>query len=273
MVYRGEGIHPTAIVASSAVLGEGTSVGPYSVIGPKVRIGKNNRIGSHVVIEGNTTLGNDNTIYQFASVGAEPQDLKYHGEESTLTLGDGNIVREFVTMQPGTEGGGMKTVVGNKNLFMANCHLGHDGIVGDGNVFANSAALAGHVTIGNRVTVGGLTGIHQFVRVGDFAILSGGSMVVKDIPPYCTAQGDRCYLVGLNPIGLQRGGMSDEDIQKIKVLYRDVILGSGLLKSRIETAREKFQSFKPALAFLDFIGTSSRGVTMARRARTSDNNE
>jgi UDP-N-acetylglucosamine acyltransferase len=156
-------IHSTAVVAPEAEIGDGCSVGPYSVIGPKVKLGNGCRVGSHVVIEGNTTIGDENQIFQFASVGAAPQDLKYHGEDSTLQIGSRNIIREYVTLQPGTEGGGMQTTIGDQNLFMACCHVGHDCRVGHRNVFANSAALAGHVTIGNGVIVGGLSGVHQFV--------------------------------------------------------------------------------------------------------------
>ncbi|MCB0340336.1 MAG: acyl-ACP--UDP-N-acetylglucosamine O-acyltransferase, partial [Bdellovibrionales bacterium] len=156
-------VHPSAIIASGAVLGEGTSVGPYSIIGPNVVIGQNCQIGPHVVIEGFTTLGNDNRVFQFASVGSAPQDLKYKGEQSRLEIGSRNIIREYVTLQPGTAGGGMLSKIGDENLFMVSSHVGHDCRVGDKNVFANGVALAGHVQVGNGVILGGLSAIHQFV--------------------------------------------------------------------------------------------------------------
>ncbi len=267
MVYTGEGVHPTAVVAPGATLGSGCSVGPYSVIGPSVRIGAGTRVGSHVVIEGHTSIGEGNTIYQFASIGSEPQDLKFKGEASTLTIGDKNIIREYVTLQPGTEGGGMKTVIGNGNLFMANTHVGHDSIIGDSNVFANSSALSGHVIIGNKVTVGGLSGIHQFVRVGDLAILGGGSMVTKDIPPFTMAQGDRAELIGLNLVGLERRGYTSEQIALLKGLYRDTLRAKGLLKDKIAQAREMLKDFDAGNFFLDFIASSERGVALPRRSR------
>lgn len=258
-------IHPTAIIADTAELGAGCTVGPFSVIGPHVKLGQNNQIGSHVVIEGYTSIGNGNRFFQFASVGAIPQDLKYHGEASQLILGDNNIVREYVTLQPGTEGGGMLTRIGNKNLFMACVHVGHDGVVGDNNVFANAAMLAGHVTVGSGAIVGGLVGIHQFVRIGDSAMLGGGTMVVKDIPPYMIAQGDRAGLVGVNSIGLQRLGFSDDEIKAMERAYRSIFMGKGLWSERLAAAESEFSSQPRVLALLNFIKASERGVTMPRR--------
>ena len=259
------GIHPSAIISEGAHIGEGAAIGPYVVIGPQVRIGKNVRIASHVVIEGLTVLGDDNTIYQFASVGAAPQDLKYRGEASTLTLGDKNIVREYVTLQPGTTGGGMKTVIGSGNLFMANSHVGHDGMIGNGNVIANSCALAGHVTIGSFCVLGGLAAVHQFVCVGDYCLLGGGAMATRDVPPYCIAQGDRARLAGINAVGLERRGFSKEDVQRIRQLYRAVFLGEGRFNEKVEAAKSEFAGFKPAEIFFDFIDKAPRGVCPAGR--------
>jgi UDP-N-acetylglucosamine acyltransferase len=263
-------IHPTALVHERAIVGEGTTVGAYSIIGPKVTLGKNNRIGPHVVIEGNTTIGDNNNIFQFASVGSAPQDLKYQGEDSQLIIGSYNKIREFVTIQPGTKGGGMLTKVGDKNLFMANCHLGHDGVVGNGNVIANCACLAGHVTVGNHVTVGGLVGIHQFVRIGDYSILSGGTMVVKDLPIFCIAQGDRARLVGINAIGLERNGFSKDDVTRLRKLYREFFGITDTIQARIDKLRPLQQDFKPGQDFLDFIATSERGVIMPDKAAKDD---
>ena len=257
-------IHPTAIIAPGAVIGHGCSVGPYSIIGPRIVLGKNNHIGPHVVLDGNTTFGDENTVFQFASIGAPPQDLKYHGESSTLTIGNKNIIREYVTIQPGTSGGGMKTTVGDGNLFMATTHVGHDTVVGNANIMANGAALAGHVWVGNYVTVGGLSGIHQFVRLGDHCFLGGGAMVVKDIPPFCIAQGDRAVLAGLNVVGLERRGLDANVIQQIKSLYRRIFLSPGTWKEKLAAAESEASGFKEGKFFLEFIGASTRGITLPR---------
>lgn len=266
-------IHPTAIVEKGASIGEDSTIGAYSIIGPHVVIGKNNRIGPHVVIEGNTVIGDGNTIFQFASIGAPPQDLKYRGEESRLEIGNSNLIREFVTLQPGTAGGGMVTKIGDANLFMANSHAGHDGKIGSNNVFANSAALAGHVTVGDYVTIGGMCGIHQFVRLGDHCLLGAGSMVNKDIPPFCIGQGDRAGLAGINVIGLQRRGFSGDDISLLKRLYRDLFWGAGSFNHRVESARREIEDFAPGLAMLKFISESQRGVTTPRSKARSGSSE
>lgn len=266
-------IHSTAVIAPGAVIGEGSTVGPYAVIGPHVRLGARNKIGPHVVLDGHTTLGDDNVVFQFASVGAPPQDLKYRGEASTLSIGSRNIIREYVTLQPGTSGGGMTTTIGDGNLFMANCHVGHDSHIGDGNVFANSAAIAGHVTVCNKVTVGGLSGIHQFVVIGDQAIVGGGAMVAKDIPPYTMAQGDRARLVGLNKIGLERNGMSSEQIAQLRKLYREVFFGDGALQERVRSLLGVNSEFAQGKAFLEFIARSKRGVAGPRRGAHSPDEE
>lgn len=257
-------IHPTAIVAEGAVLGEGTTVGAYSIIGPNVVVGRGTKIGPHVVLEGHTVFGDDNVIFQFASIGSHPQDLKYRGEPSRLVIGSRNIIREYVTIQPGTEGGGMMTTVGNRNLFMANCHLGHDSCMGDNNIIANSAALSGHTVLGSGVTIGGLAAVHQFVRLGDLCFISGGAMVVKDIPPFCYAQGDRAGLAGINRVGLERRGISATDVALLKRLYRRVFFGLGGLQQRLQAAREEAEDNASALKFLDFIGSSQRGITVPR---------
>ncbi len=266
MVAAKVDIHPTAIVSPSAVLGAGTSVGAYSIIGPNVVLGAENRICPHVVIEGHTKIGNGNTFYQFCSVGAHPQDLKYKGEPSELHLGDNNIVRENVTLQPGTQGGGMLTRIGNRNLFMANAHVGHDCVVGSRCVMANGAALAGHVTVGDGVIVGGLSGLHQFVRIGDIAMIGAGSMVSQDIPPFCIAQGDRASLHGINRIGLERNGCSREEFATIREAYR-LLFSPGipetkgkLFKERVAMARQVVGDSRLAAQLLSFIEGSERGI-------------
>jgi len=268
-------VHPTAVIARGAKLAGGCVIGPYSVIGPNVAIGTNTRIGPHVVIEGNTTFGSECQVFQFASVGAAPQDLKFHGEPSTLTIGDRNTIREFTTLQPGTEGGGMQTTIGSGNLFMANAHVGHDCVIGDSNILANSVALSGHVTVGNFVTIGGLAGIHQFACLGDGSFIGAGSMVSKDIPPFTMAQGDRAVLVGLNKVGMQRRGYSAEDIAAVREVYRRLLAGFGEFKGlttavRIEKLREIYPELKAAALFLDFVASSQRGVARVGRSSSDD---
>lgn len=254
-------IHATAIIESGAKIDEDVSVGAYSIIGANVRIKRGTIIASHVVIEGNTEIGEDNRIFQFASIGAIPQDLKYMGEPSTLVIGSGNMIREYVTMHPGTKGGLMTTVVGDRNLFMANSHVAHDCVIGSDNVFANSAALAGHVTITSNVIVGGLVGIHQFCRVGNYAFVSGGSMVGHDVPPFSIAQGDRCYMRGLNLIGLQRAGFTSEQITSIKKAYRLLFTSGGHIKGdKSELLPEELRQEEPVKLLLEFIATTSRGM-------------
>ena len=253
-------IHPTAIVDPHAELDVNVEVGPYSVIGPKVKIGKGTKIKSHVVIEGNTTIGEKNTIFQFATIGSIPQDLKYQGEDSQLIIGSRNTVREFASLNPGTKGGGMITRVGDQNLLMMYCHVAHDCIIGNYNIVANGATLGGHVVIEDYAIVGGLVGIHQFVKVGTGSILGAGSMVSKDIPPYCNATGDRVRLRGLNLEGLKRKKFSREQIDALKKAYR-IIFQSGL---RTAIALQKVRSEVPQTLEVDhmvrFIESSQRGI-------------
>jgi UDP-N-acetylglucosamine acyltransferase len=253
------GIHPTAVVAPGAVIGEGTTIGPYCVIGPHVVLGKGNRLLSHTVIEGHTAIADQNTFYQFSSVGAHPQDLKYRGEPSELRIGSHNTVREGVTLQPGTEGGGMLTSIGDHNLFMANSHVGHDSTVGSRCVFANCATIAGHVIVEDSVILGGLVGVHQFARIGNLSMLGAGAMVSQDIPPFCIAQGDHAELIGLNKIGLTRAGFGEDAVSELTQAFKALLLapkGSGTLRDRLASLREASgNEARHALAnqFLDFF--------------------
>ena len=271
-----QSIHPTAIVSSSAKLGEGTTVGAFSIIGPDVVIGANNVVRSHVVIEGRTRIGDENIFYQFSSIGAAPQDLKYHGEPSELHIGSHNIIRECVTLQPGTEGGIMRTSIGDHNLFMANTHVGHDSIVGSRCVIANGAALAGHVTLGSGVIVGGLSGIHQFVRLGDVSMIGAGAMVAQDIPPYCMAQGDRATIQGLNRIGLERNGGTREDLATLREIYRIVFTSAvpevqgKVFKERVAYSRTVAEGCQRALDLVAFLESSDRGVASHHKMGNDD---
>lgn len=253
-------IHATAIIHPGASLAADVQVGPYAIIGEHVVIGPGSWVGPHAVIEGWTEIGRDNRIFQFASVGAIPQDLKFRGEQSWLRIGDRNTIREFVTMHRGTADGGGETVVGNDNLFMAYAHVAHDCRVGNRVILANGATLAGHVQVDDHAIIGGLSAAHQFTRIGCHVMVSGGAMVAQDIPPYTIAQGDRARTIGLNLIGLQRRGFSEETIRGIKRAYK-LIFRSGL---RLEEALEKISSeveTSPELqGFVTFIRNSERGI-------------
>ncbi len=254
-------IHPTAVVALGAEIHETVEVGPYAVIGPKVRIGAGSTVGSHSVIEGRTTIGEVNRIFHHASVGSIPQDLKYAGEDSTLEIGDRNIVREFATLHIGTTAGGGATRVGSGNLFMANSHVAHDCRIGDQNVFANSATLAGHVTIGSQVTLGGLSAVHQFTRIGDLAFIAGGSMVAMDVAPFCMVQGDRAELVGLNTVGMTRHGYSEEQISHVNRGYQLLFRSKLGLGEACDVLNAELGSHPEVKVLLAFVANSKRGVT------------
>ena len=215
----GVGIHPTAVVHPQAQLGIDVKIGPYSIIGPGVQLGDRTRCQSHVHIDGVTTIGSECDIFPFASLGTIPQDLKYQAERSLLIIGDRNRIREHVTMNTGTSGGGNKTCVGSDGLFMVGCHVAHDCLVGDHVVMANNATLAGHVTVGDRAIVGGLAAVHQFVRIGESAMIGGGSIVIKDVIPYALVTGERASLSGLNLVGMKRAGLSSADIKALRQAF------------------------------------------------------
>jgi UDP-N-acetylglucosamine acyltransferase len=255
-------IHPTAIVERGAELDSTVTVGPFAVIGPQVRIGPETTIGPHAVIEGRTTIGARNRIFQFAALGAIPQDMKYQGESTELILGDDNQIREFTTLHIGTGGGGGITRLGNRNLVMATVHVAHDCQIGDGVILANGVALAGHVKIADQVICGGLSAVHQFARIGRHAFVSAGSMVSMDVPPFCTVQGDRAELIGLNTVGLTRHGFAPETITSLKAAYK-TLFRSGLgLKEALEKARTDQKPACPEVdELLAFATASERGVT------------
>jgi len=254
-------VHPTAIIAPGAKLHATVEVGPYAVIGPQVTIGAGTTVGPHAVIEGRTRLGERNRVFQFASVGAQPQDLKYAGEDSALEIGNENLIREFTTLHKGTTGGGGVTRIGNGNLFMAYAHVAHDCQVANGCVLANAATLGGHVVIGDHVILGGLAAVHQFTRIGQHAFVAGGAMVVMDVPPFCTAQGDRAELVGINSIGLARHGFSEDQISRVKEAYRILFRSKLPLEDAVERLRTELGNQPEIQALLTFVTTSERGLT------------
>jgi len=253
-------VHPTAVVARGAELDVGVTVGAYAVIGPHVRVGRETWIGPHAVVEGRTTIGPRNRIFQFASVGPPPQDLKYRGEPSTLTLGEGNIVREYVSLQPGTAGGGMETRVGDGCLFMVGSHVGHDCQVGSQVILANGVALAGHVVVDDFAIVGGLVGVHQFSRIGESALCAAGAMVSMDVPPYCTVAGDRARFHGVNVVGLQRRGFPAQVIRAIRQATRLLFGGELPRKAAKERVQRELGHVPEVGRLLAFMAASTRGV-------------
>jgi len=258
-------IHPTAVVDPAAKLADDVVIGPYSVVGPHVRLGRGTVLASHAVVEGRTTMGAENHVFQFASVGAPPQDKKFHGEETELIVGDRNTIREFATLQPGTESGGGMTRVGNNCLVMNYAHVAHDCIVGDNVVLSNGAQLGGHVTIQDFVVVGALVGIHQFVKIGESAILGAGAMVSLDVAPFCNATGDRATLHGLNLLGLKRRGFDDEMIGVVRKLYRIVFQSSLKLADAAARARIELPAISPVERFLAFAEAAERGLCRPSR--------
>jgi len=253
-------IHPTAVVDPHAELAVDVEIGPYVVIGANVKIAEGAKIQSHAVIDGFTTMGRGNVVFPFATVGTIPQDLKYRGEPSELIIGDNNTIREFASLNPGTVGGGMITRVGSQNLLMMYCHIAHDCIVGNRNVIANGATLGGHVVIEDNVIVGGLVGIHQFVRIGSGAILGAGSMVSKDVPPFCNATGDRAKLHGLNVEGMKRRGFENAKIEAIRKAYRIVFRSKLKTADALEKIRRELPELQELEQFISFIAASERGI-------------
>ncbi len=254
-------IHQTAIVSNKAELDTDIEIGPYSVVGDNVFIGKGTKVGSHVVIEPYVTIGRDCHIYQYAAIGAVPQSLKFEGEKTHTKIGDRTIIREFVTIHRGTGFGGGVTSVGEENFLMAYTHIAHDCRTGRNVVMANNATLAGHITIDDYATVGGLVAIHQFVRVGEHAFIGGKSAVVKDIPPYVIAAGDRASLRGLNSVGLKRHGFSPQTLLALKKTYR-IIFRIGLtLNEALERVKAEVEQVPEVIDFIDFIKQSKRGIT------------
>lgn len=254
-------IHPSAIVEPGAEIAEGAVIGPYCVVGPDVVLADKVVLHAHVVIAGRTRIGAGTQIYPFASIGHPPQDLKYKGEPSELVVGERNIIREHVTMNPGTEGGGMVTRVGNDCLFMTGAHVAHDCQVADHVILANNAAIAGHVVIGEHAIVGGLSAVQQFTRIGRHAMIGGMTGVDQDVIPYGSAMGDRARLSGLNIIGLKRRGFSRDDIHALRTAYRLLFAEEGTKIERLADVGEMYSDNDTVMEIVGFMSSDSpRGI-------------
>lgn len=267
------GIHPTALVAEGAQIGDGAVVGPFCVIGPMVRIGAGTSLHSHVVIDGDTVIGDGCNVFPFATLGTRPQDKKLKPDEvGVLRIGSHNEIRENVTVHGGTRLGGGITEVGDHNMLLASCHIGHDAIVGSHIVFTNGAMAAGHTRIEDHAILGAMVGVHQFGRVGRHAMIGAGAMLSHDAPPFALVQGDRARLVGVNKIGLKRSGFSAEEIAVVKRVYRLLFWRDGVLDKRITLARQQVGDHELARLVIDFVAASERGIC-ATRGRSSKGEE
>lgn len=260
-------IHPTAIVGEGAVIEAGAEIGPYCVVGGEVELGSGARLVSHVCVSGVTRIGPETVVFPFASLGSEPQDLKYAGERTRLEIGARNRIREHVTMNPGTAGGGGVTKVGDGGLFMMGVHVGHDCAVGDHVIMANNATLAGHVTVSDFSVLGGLCAVHQFCRIGAHAMVGGMTGVEKDVIPFGSVLGNRAALGGLNVVGLRRRGFDRETIQGLRRAYDLLFYGDGVLASRVALVSETYPDLDPVQEIIRFIqADSSRSFCTPRDA-------
>jgi len=258
-------IHKTAIIEPGAKIGKNVIIGPYCVVGPNVNLADEVTLKSHVVVDGRTTIGSGTVVYPFASLGMAPQDLKYEGEDAELIIGSNNIIREHVTMNIGTAGDLMKTIVGNNCLFMMSSHVAHDCVVGDNVILANNATLGGHVRLGNFVILGGLSAVHQFVKIGEYSMIGGLSGVVRDLAPYSMVIPDYPSLSGINAVGLKRGGFSPEEIRNIKKAYDMLFDDSRTLSESVAKLEEVFAGDKAIERIVAFFkNESSRGFLTPR---------
>ncbi|HER27301.1 MAG TPA: acyl-ACP--UDP-N-acetylglucosamine O-acyltransferase [Rhodospirillales bacterium] len=246
-------IHATALIAEGANLGENVKIGPYCTVGPHVQLDDGIELVSHVVVDGITTIGANTRIFPFASIGLQPQDLKYSGEPSRLEIGCNNVIREQVTINPGTENGGMLTRVGNNCLFMVGAHVAHDCEVADHVILVNNATLGGHVKIGEWAILGGLSAVHQFVRIGRHAMVGGMSGIENDVIPYGSVIGNRARLQGLNVVGLKRRNFDRETIHALRSAYRLMFAREGTLAERLEDVAEMMSDIEPVMEIVDFI--------------------
>lgn len=254
-------IDSRAIVSPEAEIHESAEVAPFAIIGPNVKIGRGTKIGASCVVEGCTTIGEDCQIFPFASVGTIPQDLKYHGEQTTLEIGDRTVVREYANLNIGTEGGGGATKIGSDCLIMVYSHVAHDCIIGDHVILANAVTLAGHVTVDDWAIIGGLTGIHQFARIGEHSFIGGASAVSLDVPPYMSAAGNRAKLFGLNLTGLKRRDFSADALRGLRRAYKMIFQSNATMKQALDDVRNSPEfAFPEVKKLVDFIAGSERGV-------------
>ena len=251
-------IHPTAIIDGAAELGASVEIGAYSVVGPNVTLGDGVKMHSHVVIEGHTSVGSGSEIFPFSMLGGSPQHLRYEGEASELKIGHNCVIREHVTMHPGTAIDSMKTVVGDNGLFFAGSHVAHDCVIGDNVIFANNAALGGHVKIGDHVMLGGFSAVQQWCRVGAYSMIGAHSLVDADVIPYTIASGNRATLSGINVIGLERRGFSSEVINGLRELFRSLIRDEGVFALRLAAAEKRFVGTPEHDAVFEFINSAGR---------------
>ncbi len=250
-------VHPTAVIDPGATIGPGCRIGPYSVIGPEVSLGPGVVLHSHVALSGRTRIGEATVIFPFASLGHIPQDLKFRGEDVELTVGARNTIREYTTMNPGTEGGGGLTSVGDDNLFMMATHVAHDCLIGNHVIMANNATLGGHVVIEDNVILGGLAAVHQFVRLGRGAMIGGLAGVVADVIPYGSVTGERAHLAGLNLVGLKRRGAERADINGLRAAFAEMFGGEGNLQERMRRAAERHPENPLVAEIVDFVTSES----------------
>lgn len=253
-------IHPTAVVAPDVELAGGVEIGPYAVVGPDVHIGENTVIGSHVVIEGHTDIGARCRVFQFASIGVQPQDLKFRGEPTRVVIGNDNTIREFVTIHRATVSDIGVTIMGDHNLIMAYSHIAHNCKLGNHVIMVNAANLAGHIHVEDYAIIGGLTGVHQFTRIGAHCIIGGASAISKDVAPYLLVSGNRAKPHGLNLIGLKRRGFKEGTIRALKDAYRLIFRSSLLLRTAIEKVRNEVEDCPEVRHFVEFIEQSKRGI-------------
>jgi UDP-N-acetylglucosamine acyltransferase len=266
-------IHPTAVIGKNARLAANVEVGPYCVIDGDIEIGEGTKLISHIAVGGQTAIGKNCTIYPFASLGHAPQDLKYKGEKSKLTVGDNNVIREHVTMNPGTEGGGLLTQIGNHCLFMVGAHVAHDCKIGNHVILVNNATLGGHVEIGDHAIIGGLSAVHQFVRIGTHAMIGGMSGVEHDVIPFGSVMGERANLAGLNLIGLKRRGFDRDTIHALRNVYKELFEDAeGTLEARAQRASAeygKIEAVREILAFMEEKGSRSLCVPKSTGAQAA----
>ncbi|MCA0043842.1 acyl-ACP--UDP-N-acetylglucosamine O-acyltransferase [Celeribacter litoreus] len=252
-------IHASSVIEDGAVIGAGCEIGPFCLVGPNVTLAENVTLKSHVVVTGRTEIGEGTVVYQFASIGEIPQDLKFRGEDTRLVIGKRNRIREYVTMNTGTEGGGGVTRIGDDGLFMSSCHVAHDAQIGDRVILVNSVAVAGHCHIEDDVIIGGLSGIHQWVRIGQGAIVGALSMVTADVLPHALVQGPRGELDGLNLVGLKRKGVDRDDINQLRAAFQMLKQGEGSFKDRAQRLSDDFDSAYVARMIEFVMGDSDRG--------------